>query len=284
MPRPRPTSPSGRPAAASTPAPRALRQSTLPFAAAGPSSSKKAAGGAKARGAPPSKKLLPPPGRLDLGAGAALLYLPAHFPAGAADALLAALRSEVDWEQRDVTVWGRTVPQRRLVAYQAGPGSRAPYTYSGLTLAPSPFSPAVAAVKAAVEAVAGCAFDTALLNLYRDGADAMAWHADGEALYGPPPTVIGSASFGVARAFQLRPTPGGRAEGRPDLPATRIEYALGHGDVLVMSGTTQRDWQHAVPPRCFGGVRVNLTFRATAAFKAREAAAGRGGVPALKGG
>jgi len=61
----------------------------------------------------------------------------------------------------------------------------------------------VAAVKAAVEAVAGCAFDTALLNLYRDGADAMAWHADGEALYGPPPTVIGSASFGVARAFAM---------------------------------------------------------------------------------
>jgi len=197
---PRPTSPSGRPAAASTPAPRAPRQSTLPFAAAGPSSSKKAAGGAKARGAPTSKKLLPPPGRLDLGAGAALLYLPAHFPAGAADALLAALRSEVDWEQRDVTVWGRTVPQRRLVAYQAGPGSRAPYTYSGLTLAPSPFSPAVAAVKAAVEAVAGCAFDTALLNMYRDGADAMAWHADGEALYGPPPSSCAPRRAGGRRA------------------------------------------------------------------------------------
>lgn len=36
----------------------------------------------------------------------------------------------------------------------------------------------------------------------------------------------------------------------------------GKGDVLVMSGTCQRDWEHCVPKRTAGeGARINLTFR-----------------------
>ena len=243
------------------PPPRTLRQATLPF---GTTTSKKAAGPQGRRPAAPP--FHPPPGALDLGHGARLLYLPAAIP-DADGAILRALETEVEWLQRDVTVWGRTVPQRRLVAYQARPLAQ-PYSYSGLALPPTPWTPAVATIKAAVEAAAGCAFDTCLLNLYRDGTDAMAWHADGDALYGPPPNTIASASFGAGRAFQLRPTPAGVADGSPAIPASRIELTLGGGDVLLMQGTTQRDWQHAVPPRArVGGVRVNLTFRATAAFK-----------------
>jgi alkylated DNA repair dioxygenase AlkB len=235
---------------------KALRQATLAF-------------GQKATAATrPGRAsvLRPAPGRLDLSSTAHLLYLPAHFPPADADALLNALRTEVDWLARDVTVWGRTVPQKRLVAYQADRGSP-PYAYSGLTLVPSPWTPAVQAIRAAVETIAGTRFDTCLLNLYRDGRDCMGWHADNEVLYGPPssPKTIASASFGSPRAFQLRPTPGGTADNGPStLPASRIEYELGRGDVLLMCGTAQRDWQHAVPARVrAGGVRVNLTFRAT---------------------
>ena len=268
---PRPTSPRRGGGAPAQPA-RAPRQGTLPFAAAGarPSaSSKKAPAGARS-----NKKEHPPPGRTDLGRGSHLLFLPGHFPAPSADALLSALRSQVAWEQRDVTVWGRTVPQKRLVAYQAcGVALTRPYSYSGLTLHPAPFSPSVLAVKSAVEAAAGCAFDTVLLNLYRDGSDCMGWHADGEPLYGPPPATIASASFGPARAYQLRPAPG---EGTPH---RLLEYALGHGDLLVMGGHCQAQWQHCVPARAgVAGVRVNLTFRATAGSKAAQGggAAGTG--------
>lgn len=239
----------------------ALRQATLAFGQ-GPPARRPPTSTSTARNGRPAALLRPPPGRCDLSPGAHVLYLPSHFSPGASASLFTALQAEVHWLQRDVTVWGRTVPQRRLVAYQADRGAR-PYTYSGLTLAPAGWSPAVASIRAAVEAAAGGArFDTCLLNLYRDGTDCMGWHADNEALYGgaDAPKTIASASFGAGRAFQLRPTPGGRADGR-----AKLEFELGGGDLLLMCGTTQRDWQHAVPARAkVGGVRINLTFRKTA--------------------
>lgn len=41
--------------------------------------------------------------------------------------------------QRDLQIFGRTVAQPRLIAYMADPDTP-PYTYSGLTLQPTPWS------------------------------------------------------------------------------------------------------------------------------------------------
>lgn len=233
------------------------RQAVLSWAAAG--------GPAPAAPAPAGRGVgtrRPPrvgtPGVTDLGDGARLVYAPGAAPS----TLLAALTSEVDWLQRDVTVFGRTTPQKRLVAYQGGPGVP-PYTYSRLTLRPAPFTPAVLAARDAVVAAgvaAGVAadelrFNACLLNLYRSGADAMGWHADAEAhAYGDSARIaVGSASFGAARDFVLR-----RAADHAD----RLAFRLGGGDVLLMLGSTQAHWQHAVPARAgVQGARVNLTFR-----------------------
>lgn len=62
---------------------------------------------------------------------------------------------------------------------------------------------AVLEVKAAVEQLAGCAFNSCLLNHYRSGDDHMSWHSDNEPLYGQQP-VIASVSFGDTRDFVLR--------------------------------------------------------------------------------
>lgn len=95
-----------------------------------------------------------------------------------------------------------------------------------------------------------------LLNKYRTGADSMGWHSDNERVYGDAPT-IASVSLGAGRDFDLRAT---GQHGR------KMRVALGLGDVLVMRGTTQQHWQHAIPARrgktvAAGQPRINLTFR-----------------------
>jgi alkylated DNA repair dioxygenase AlkB len=60
-------------------------------------------------------------------------------------------------------------------------------------------------------------------------------------------------SLGAARRFVLR------HRRRKD---ERRELALGGGDLLVMGGTTQHRWQHAVPKTARPVLpRMNLTFR-----------------------
>eukprot|EP01024_Parvocaulis_polyphysoides_P015817 TRINITY_DN1698_c0_g1_i1.p7 TRINITY_DN1698_c0_g1~~TRINITY_DN1698_c0_g1_i1.p7 ORF type:complete len:119 (-),score=14.45 TRINITY_DN1698_c0_g1_i1:878-1234(-) len=67
-----------------------------------------------------------------------------------------------------------------------------------------------------------------------------------------PPT-IASVSLGATRDFILR----------NEYDAEhKILYELGHGDVLVMAGATQKHWRHGVPKRAnVVNPRINLTFR-----------------------
>lgn len=138
----------------------------------------------------------------DLGDGARVRYHPRHL-ASLSKRLLPILLSDVRWEQRSVNIFGRSVPQPRLICYMADAGLQ--YTYSGLSLQPQPWLPAVQEVKEAVEQLAGCTFNSCLLNYYRSGEDHLSWHADDEPLYGKEPT-IASVSCGHGRDFVLRHT------------------------------------------------------------------------------
>jgi alkylated DNA repair dioxygenase AlkB len=96
--------------------------------------------------------------------------------------------------------------------------------------------------------------NAALANYYRDGRDSMGWHADDERELGPSPddVAVASLSLGAARRFLLRHRTRGETR----------ELALGDGSLLVMRGTTQRHWRHALPKtRAAVGPRLNLTFR-----------------------
>jgi alkylated DNA repair dioxygenase AlkB len=99
-------------------------------------------------------------------------------------------------------------------------------------------------------------FNCALANLYRDGHDAMGWHADDEPELGPDAprdVLIASVSLGAPRRFVLR---------HRRRTTERRELELGEGSLLVMGGTTQHRYQHAVPRTAKPvGPRMNLTFR-----------------------
>lgn len=93
---------------------------------------------------------------------------------------------------------------------------------------------------------------TAGLCLYRDGADSVAWHGDtfGRSRY--QDTVVAILSLGSPRPFLLRPRGGGKSR----------RFIVGHGDLLVMGGSCQRSWEHAVPKSATPvGPRISVQFR-----------------------
>jgi alkylated DNA repair dioxygenase AlkB len=180
-----------------------------------------------------------------------LYRLTRFLPTDTADEFFHTLQATLAWAQHRVRVFGREHPTPRLCAWYGDPQAR--YAYSGQVLEPLPWTPALAHIRARLEATSGIAFDSVLCNLYRDGADSMGWHSDDEASLGPRP-VIASLSLGATRRFLLRHRR--RRELGP------IDLSLAHGDLLLMAGDTQRHWQHAVPrTRRPVGPRINLTFR-----------------------
>ncbi|WP_295568210.1 alpha-ketoglutarate-dependent dioxygenase AlkB [uncultured Stenotrophomonas sp.] len=177
-------------------------------------------------------------------------HLSAWLPAGTATALLLALQKEIPWEVHRIRMFGNWVDSPRLSCWIGDPQAR--YRYSGAEFVPHPWLPALLAVRERLETEGIGRFNSVLLNRYRGGGDYMGWHSDDEPELGPTP-VIASLSLGAARRFLLR---------RRDDPARKAEYLLGHGDLLVMAGQTQRFYQHALPKTArVQGERINLTFR-----------------------
>lgn len=186
--------------------------------------------------------------RLELPDGEGVLYRRAFTPAERAH-LFAVLREETAWQQQVITVYGRAIASPRLSAWHGDP--EAVYSYSGLRLEPAPWTPTLRIVRERVETLAAARFNSALLNLYRDGQDGMGWHSDDEPELGRNP-VIASVSFGAARRFLMQ----------HKKRRLRVELRLEDGDVLVLGGATQHCWRHHVPKtRQPTGSRINLTFR-----------------------
>ena len=140
------------------------------------------------------------PERLTL-AGAEVVLHRGLFGGPEADAHLAGLLDEVEWAQQRIAMFGRVHDEPRLTAWYGDPDSR--YTYSGITMDPSPWTDRLVVIRAVVEDAAGTTFNSVLLNRYRDGRDSMGWHADDEPELGRAP-VIGSVSLGATRRFRLR--------------------------------------------------------------------------------
>ena len=95
-------------------------------------------------------------------------------------------------------------------------------------------------------------FRTAGLCLYRDGRDSVAWHGDTIGRGKTEDTMVAIVSLGTPRPLMLRPRGGG----------TALRFEVGHGDLLVMGGSCQRTWEHAVPKTSQPvGPRISVQFR-----------------------
>lgn len=175
-------------------------------------------------------------------------FYPDFFSPEESDLFFSALLKEIPWKQEPIILFGKKIMQPRLTAW-CGDES---YSYSGITMQPQNWTPALQTIKDRIETELGLTFNSALLNQYRNEQDSMGWHRDDEKELGPDP-IICSVSFGATRDFKFQHSK------NKNLKAT---LPLTHGSVLVMQGTTQHHWTHALPKRSkASGIRINITFR-----------------------
>lgn len=178
--------------------------------------------------------------RTALARGAWVDHLPGWL--GGSDEVLEHLLRVVPWRADVRPMYDRVVAVPRLLAWY-GPDDALPH-------------PALLAAREALDAhyrpLLPGGFVTAGACLYRDGRDSVAWHGDRVGHGATQDTLVAIVSLGSARTLALRPRGGGHA----------LRFPLGHGDLLVMGGTCQRTWDHAVPKTsAHVGPRVSVQFR-----------------------
>lgn len=177
------------------------------------------------------------------------IYYPNFFSKLDSDLLFQGLRKNILWKQESMYMYGKKIEFPRLTAWYGD--NDKPYTFSGITLQPLPWTSEILKIKQKIEPIAKTEFNSVLLNLYRSGNDLISWHTDAEKELGINP-VIASSNFGATRKFQLRHIKTNE----------KLEIELGHGSLLIMQGELQHFWQHQVPKTSKPiGERINLTFR-----------------------
>lgn len=180
------------------------------------------------------------PARTVLGRGAWIDVRPGWVTG--ADALFERLAAGVPWHAERRRMYDRTVAVPRLLKF-----------YDEDEALPDPVLDEVRrALDAHYATELGEPFRTAGLCLYRDGADSVAWHGDRIGRGRTEDTMVAIVSVGEPRGLLLRPRGGGPA----------VRHDLGHGDLLVMGGSCQRTWEHAVPKTARPvGPRISIQFR-----------------------
>ncbi|MFD5074654.1 alpha-ketoglutarate-dependent dioxygenase AlkB [Streptomyces sp. NPDC058371] len=178
--------------------------------------------------------------RTELGGGAWIDLLPGWLRG--ADTLFERLVSDVPWRAERRRMYEQVVDVPRLLSY-----------YRADDELPHPvLDEARDALCAHYAAELGEPFTTAGLCYYRDGRDSVAWHGDRIGRGAREDTMVAIVSVGAARDLALRPRRGGESR----------RYPLGHGDLIVMGGSCQRTWEHAVPKTTRAtGPRISIQFR-----------------------
>ena len=158
-----------------------------------------------------------------------------------ADEVFATLVRDVPWRAERHQMYDREVDVPRLL-HTYGVGEPLPHP----TLAR-----ARGALSAHYRPELGEPFVTAGCCYYRDGRDSVAWHGDTIGRGKTHDTMVAIVSLGDPRRLALRPRTGG--------PSISVE--MGHGDLVVMGGSCQRTWEHAVPKVAHAGPRISVQFR-----------------------
>ena len=188
--------------------------------------------------------------------GADVTFDPGWLMPDEADVLFAALAATIPWETHRIRLFGRELASPRLSCWIGDAGAL--YTYARTRFEPRAWPPALALLRARIEAACDARFNSVLANFYRDGNDSMGWHSDDEPELGAQP-VIASLSLGAERGFRLRRR---LPRGVRAAPADSCRLRLPHGSLLRMAGGTQRLYRHDVPKdRAVRSARINLTFR-----------------------
>ncbi|HET7684001.1 MAG TPA: alpha-ketoglutarate-dependent dioxygenase AlkB [Marmoricola sp.] len=178
--------------------------------------------------------------RLPLSRGAWVDVLPGWFTD--ADEVFAEMVANVPWRADRRPMYDRVVDVPRLLCHY-GAGEELPH-------------PSLAEARDALDRhyadELGEPFVTAGCCYYRDGNDSVAWHGDRIGRGRSSDTMVAIVSLGSPRRLSLRPRGGGHA----------VHHLLGHGDLIVMGGSCQRTWEHAILKTTRPvGPRISVQFR-----------------------
>lgn len=175
-------------------------------------------------------------------------YRPGFLKPKKTQELLHVLKHEADWHRPAMKMYNQVRYTRRLVAWHADEGYV--YQYSGQEHVWKDWTPAMAQVRALVEAYMGRSFNGVLLNYYADGSEYISPHADDERDMAPDVPIV-AVSLGATRDFVLKHQNG-----------ERYVIPLESGSLVVMRGQTQQVAKHSIPKRAkVTGPRISLTFR-----------------------
>ncbi|GAA1292677.1 alpha-ketoglutarate-dependent dioxygenase AlkB [Saccharothrix xinjiangensis] len=191
-------------------------------------------------GADPALRPLTALRRTALDDGAWVDVLPGWLTG--ADAVFQHLADQVPWRAERRKMYERVVDVPRLLSFY---DEQAPLPHPVLIEART-------ALSDRYRDELGEPFRTAGLCYYRDGRDSVAWHGDTIGRGATHDTMVAILSVGTPRTLALRPRGGG----------TTVKYALGHGDLIVMGGSCQRTWEHAIPKANRPtGPRISIQYR-----------------------
>jgi alkylated DNA repair dioxygenase AlkB len=160
---------------------------------------------------------------------------------GGGDELLGELAEALPWNQGRRLMWGNWVDEPRLTS---GAGLHLPNAPTVLR-----------SMACALSERYGVEFDSCFCNYYRGGSDSVAWHADRDGRTQIDP-LVAIVSLGGPRQFAMRPKdPLVRRGTRARL------WTLHSGDLLVMGGSCQHEWEHSIPKVRHAPPRMSVTFR-----------------------
>ena len=158
-----------------------------------------------------------------------------------ADEVFTTLVAQVPWRAERRQMYDRVVDVPRLVhTYMIGEELPHPVLTEARDALSEHYLPEL-----------GEPFRTAGCCYYRDGRDSVAWHGDTIGRGSTHDTMVAIVSVGDPRRLHLRPRGGGES----------IAIEMGHGDLVVMGGSCQRTWEHAVPKVASAGPRISVQFR-----------------------
>lgn len=200
-----------------------------------------------------------------------IFYSPKFLSKSDAKGLFKDLEKGLEWEQKDIMMFGKPVAQPRLICWVGDEGIE--YKYSGLLLKPAKWTASLLELKTKIETTIEemlrkdpklkealgysdtgdrVIFNSCLCNLYRNNNDYMGFHSDDEKELRKD-SIIASISLGERRRFVIK--------SKSDNGFKR-EYELEDGSCLLMGGKTQTFYKHAIPKTAKKmGPRINLTFR-----------------------
>jgi alkylated DNA repair dioxygenase AlkB len=163
--------------------------------------------------------------------------------------LFKTLYKDILWEPDEFLMYGKKILTRRKVAWY---GSKPfEYTYSKITRKAHIWNKDLKFLSDILKEETGDSFNSCLLNLYPEGRDGMGWHSDDEKELRPLAS-IASLSLGSERKFSFKHR----------ITKESISLTLENGSLLIMKGTTQKNWLHQLPKTKKNiGPRINLTFR-----------------------